>query len=489
MVGVEGTTVGGYIIERQLGKGGMGTVYSARHPRLPRVDAVKILSEERSGDPHFRARFLREAEVAARLQHPNLVAVRDRGEQDGRLWIAMQYVEGVDVGVLITRGPAVLDVARAVHILTEAARGLDELHRAGLLHRDVKPANLLVAAQPGGPDRVLVTDFGIARAADDSTTLAGAGGIAATLAYAAPEQISGAAVDRRADVYALGATLYHMLAGTIPFPRNSPGSAMYAHLHEPPPRPSARNPRVPKAFDAVIARAMAKRPSDRYDSCGALAEAAAAALNGDRSPRRAWRGVLAAAAFALVLVLLGAGWIVSARETPSVAGPHLPVADSVDPAQWGAYAYMVEALPELLPAFPFGTGYQDLAVCYPLATTADTISLDASAPVGHLFCLGDRDPAESVEVYCNADRSPMGPNRSFAKVEGDQSWTRRSGSGHVFWGSDLYSGTGTFLDGKTWGVLEVYFNDPARNFCRVRVIGAGPTGTILRDRWWADAPL
>ncbi|GAB2631789.1 serine/threonine-protein kinase [Nocardia goodfellowii] len=487
MVGVEGTTFGGYIIERRLGSGGMGTVYAARHPRLSRVDAVKILSEQRGGDPEFRARFLREAEIAARLQHPNLVAVRDRGDQDGRLWIAMQYVEGPDLGALIKRGPAVLDIPRAVHILTEAAQGLDELHRAGLLHRDVKPANILIAEQPGGPDRVLVTDFGIARAADDSTTLAGPGGVTATLAYAAPEQISGAPVDRRADVYALGATLYHMLTGTVPYPRNSPGSVMYAHLHEPPPRPSQRNPQVTKAFDTVIATAMAKRPDDRYDSCGALAAAAAAALSGRRAAGRGRRG-LAAALLTVLATTAAAVWFVRAQETTPAAARHHPVADSVDPAQWGVYAYMPEAFPRLLPPFPYGSGYQDLSACVPQAEAVDSL-LDSAVPVGELFCLGDRNPAESVQVFCNADRSPMGPSRSYAKAEGDEHWSRPSGTGHVFWGSDLYSGTGTFLDGKVWGVLDVYFDDPARNFCRVRVVGEGPTGTVLRDRWWANAPL
>lgn len=145
---VDGAVFAGYRIERRLGAGGMGTVFLVQHPRLPRRDALKILADSHLDDPEFRARFLREAEIAAWLQHPNLVAVRDRGEQDGRLWITMQYVDGVDVAELIRRGQAGLDPARAVRIVTEAARGLDEIHRAGLLHRDVKPANILVAPSP-----------------------------------------------------------------------------------------------------------------------------------------------------------------------------------------------------------------------------------------------------------------------------------------------------------------------------------------------------
>ncbi|TQM32250.1 serine/threonine-protein kinase [Nocardia bhagyanarayanae] len=491
---VEGTTFAGYRIERRLGSGGMGTVYAAAHPRLPRTDALKVLSDARADDPEFRARFLREAELAARLQHPNLVAVRDRGEHEGRLWIAMQYVEGVDLTELIRRGPAVLDPARAVRILAQAAQGLDEIHRAGLLHRDVKPANILVAERPDGPDRVLVTDFGIARGADDAATLTGSGSFAATLAYAAPEQLGGGAVDRRADVYALGCTLYQMLTGSVPFPRHSPGSVLYAHLHEPAPRPSLRNPRLPKAFDDVIANAMAKLPDDRYDSCGELAAAARSALStpaGSSRRRNRRAALVAAAALAVLAVGVPAVWFGTGGDgaASTANDDHRPVAASVEPAQWGAYAYIAQTFPELLPSWPFGAGYQDVSTCAPLDERGENRSLDASVPVARLFCLGDGDPVESVQVTCNADRSPIGPSRSFARVEGDEHWSRPSGTGHIFWGSELYSGTGTFLDGQTWGVLEVYFDDPSRNFCKLRVVGAGPSGAGLRDRWWSDAPL
>ncbi|MBF6170493.1 serine/threonine-protein kinase [Nocardia blacklockiae] len=490
----EDAAFAGYRIERKLGAGGMGTVYLAQHPRLPRKDAVKVLADAHASDAAFRARFLREAEIAARLQHPNLVAIRDRGEHEGRLWIAMQYVEGGDLAQLIRRGPAVLDVARVVRIVSEVAAGLDEIHRAGLLHRDVKPANILIAEQPGGADRVLVTDFGIARPADDSTTLAGTGGLSATLAYAAPEQISGEPVDRRADVYALGCTLYQMLTGTVPFPRNSAGSVMYAHLHEPPPRPSRRNPRVPAGFDAVVAKAMAKKPADRFASCGELAAAAQAAAAGHGAPsRRPVRLGLLAAALAVVVVvtaIAGYGLVHSGSDNSTRAADRRPVTGTIEPSAWGTYAYIPQTFPDLLPPMPNGVGYQEMAGCAPIIERGENGDLDKPVPVGHLLCLGNLDPVLELDVYCNADRSPIAPVRSFAVVEGDESWTRPSGSGHLFWGVENYLDIASpRLRKRALGVLEVYFDDPGRNHCRLEVIGDATTGAEVRRLWWTDAPL
>ncbi|MFJ1455910.1 serine/threonine-protein kinase [Nocardia sp. N2S4-5] len=488
----EHASFAGYRIERKLGSGAMGTVYLAQHPRLPRKDAVKVLAESHADDAAFRARFLREAEIAAGLQHPNLVAVRDRGEDEGRLWIAMQYVDGGDLGDLIRRGPAVLDVARVVRILSEAAEGLDEIHRAGLLHRDVKPANILVAEQPGGADRVLVTDFGIARPADDSTTLAGPGGLSATLAYAAPEQLSGEPVDHRADIYALGCTLYQMLTGSVPFPRHSPGSVMYAHLHEPPPRPSERNPRIPAAFDPVVAKAMAKKPGDRFATCGELAAAARAAAAGHGTAgRRPGRMVALAAVVALVVVVAAVVYGLRSSESgvPSRAD-HRPVTGTIEPSQWGTYAYIPQTFPDLLPPSPYGVGYQELTSCTPILAGGEVGDLDAAVPVGHLLCLGNLDPALQVDVTCNADRSPIAPNRSFAAVEGDEAWARPTGTGHLFWGTENFTGSpAERLNRPAVGVLDVYFDDPDRNFCRMHVLGDVTTGAELRRLWWPEAPL
>ncbi|WP_316576348.1 serine/threonine-protein kinase [Nocardia canadensis] len=275
-----GASLAGYRIERRLGGGGMGAVYLARHPRLPRRDALKVLDARLAVEPTFRARFEREADLAARLRHPNVVQIFDRGVDGDRLWIAMQFVDGLDAAQLLRHGLAILTPERAVRIVAEAAKGLDYAHRQGLLHRDIKPANLLIARTDDGADEVLVTDFGIARSMGETTSLTSAGSVLGTLAYAAPEQLEGEPLDVRTDVYALGGTLYELLTGFVPFQRDSPAAMISAHLIEAPPRPSAGNPALPPAMDAVIARAMAKNPRDRFASCGELADAAVAALAG-----------------------------------------------------------------------------------------------------------------------------------------------------------------------------------------------------------------
>ncbi|RBO82951.1 serine/threonine-protein kinase [Nocardia puris] len=273
-----GDEFAGYRIVRRIGGGGMGVVYLAEHPRLPRRDALKVLDAELAADAEFRARFEREAELAARLEHPNVVSIYDTGTEGDLLWISMRYVDGADGAQLLERGP--LPPVRAVGIVAAAARGLDEAHRRGLLHRDVKPANILISRADDGSDAVRITDFGIARSMEASTSLTSTGGVLATFAYAAPEQLAGAPLDHRADVYSLGCTLYQFLTGSAPFTGRGPAAVMHAHLYEPPPRPSATVPGVPPGLDDVIARAMAKNPGARFGTCGELAAAAQRALAG-----------------------------------------------------------------------------------------------------------------------------------------------------------------------------------------------------------------
>ncbi|MEU9805677.1 serine/threonine-protein kinase [Mycobacterium sp. NPDC050853] len=265
-----GTVVSGYQVERVLGRGGMGTVYLAANPNLQRPEALKILNAQASRDPSFRARFMREASLAASLDHPNIVTVHNRGETpEGDLWIAMQYVQGSDAHSESVNGRMTLN--RAIHIVGEVAKALDYLHARGLVHRDVKPANILISA---GDRRIMLGDFGVTRALDDSNTVTSAGNVTATIGYAAPEVLSGAAVDGRADVYALGCTLFRMLTGQPPF--GSGGSLpaiINAHLSAPPPRIS-QFAAVPESMDALIAKAMAKNPADRYQSAGEFALAA-----------------------------------------------------------------------------------------------------------------------------------------------------------------------------------------------------------------------
>ncbi|MGI5216977.1 serine/threonine-protein kinase [Nocardia sp. CA-290969] len=513
-----GTVVGGYRIERVLGGGGMGTVYLVAHPRLPRQDALKVLAPEHGADPEFRARFLREAELLARLDHPNIVAIRDRGVQDEFLWLAMQFVDGIDAAELLRRNPGGLAPAVVAHIAREVAQGLDEAHRAGLLHRDVKPANILLEPRPGGPDRVYVTDFGIARPAE-GTSLTETGTVLATLAYAAPEQLRGAAVDARADVYALGCTLYELLVGTKPFPHGDAVAVMRAHLAETPPRPSVADPRLPVAVDEVFATALAKDPAHRYPSCGALARAVAEAISPgtagtpppasknhpaaspDRPfvprplpdltpppPARRSALLLAGAAVALVLVVVVGVVVLSGGGDPpgsegTAAGVTTPTVAGPGPATWGQYSAVVAEFPDLLPPAPISGGYQGLR-CEPV--NQEAVRIEISQPLDSMIrlgCDGNRDPLVVLSVLCNANRTPTGI-RAFSYMTNvrEEAWERPSGRGRLIWGDSRLD------SGRQVGDLLVQFDDPERNFCSLLVSG-GASGQELVDRWWRDAPV
>ncbi|AYF76637.1 serine/threonine protein kinase [Nocardia yunnanensis] len=273
-----GTIVGGYRVERVLGSGGMGTVYLAKHPQLPRMDALKVLSVDLTTNEEFRGRFEREANVVAGMDHPNIVAVHNRGEENGQLWIAMQYVEGTDASAELKRDPAAMSPLRALSIVTQIGRGLDYAHRRGLLHRDVKPANFLLSTVAGEDERALLADFGVAKSAEDTVELTQTGSFVATIAYAPPEQLSGQPLDHRADIYSLGCAFFKLLTGRNPYPATQPALVMMGHLHEPPPRATDVNPHLPAALDQVFAKVMAKQPADRFNSCREFTEAATAAL-------------------------------------------------------------------------------------------------------------------------------------------------------------------------------------------------------------------
>ncbi len=272
-----GWVFAGYRIERLLGAGGMGTVYLARDPDLPRSDALKVLSPELSRDPDFRARFIREADVASSLDHPNIVSIHRRGEFEGQLWIAMQFVDGTDADAALRAGT--MTPARAVHIISEVGKALDYAHQRGVVHRDIKPANFLLSGPPGPDERALLGDFGIARALDD-VGLTGTGSVTATVAYAAPEVLAGQPFDGRADLYSLACTLFRLLTGRAPFATtNGSAAVMAAHLHAAPPKVTDVAPSLSTQMDQVIAIAMAKDPAQRFNSARSLAEAAGAALN------------------------------------------------------------------------------------------------------------------------------------------------------------------------------------------------------------------
>jgi serine/threonine-protein kinase len=266
-----GTTFGKYQITRLLGRGGGGAVYEAYDTGKGRTVALKILAEEYSDSATFRTRFQRESQAAAVLQEPHVIPIHDWGEIDGSLYIDMRLVQGETLLDLIAEGP--LEPSRAVGIIGQVAAALDAAHAQGLIHRDVKPQNIVVTPA----DFVYLVDFGIAEAKGDPR-LTTAGTQIGTLNYMAPERISGEVSTPAVDVYSLACVLYESLTGDPPFEGDNLEQLVAAHIALPPPRPSAANPRVPAALDDVVARGMAKHPDDRYGTAGALGRAAQRAL-------------------------------------------------------------------------------------------------------------------------------------------------------------------------------------------------------------------
>ena len=273
-----GDEFAGYRIERQLGRGGMGILYLALEPGLERRVALKLILPEAAADEVFARRFAEESRIAASIEHPNVVPIYAAGEEGGVPFIAMRFVAGSDLGRRLARERR-LEPAAAVELIAQIGNGLDAIHAAGLVHRDVKPANVLLGGGEGA-EHAYITDFGVARNVATNTGLTQTGRFVGTLDYVAPEQISGGEVDARADVYALGCLLYKLLTGEVPFPREAEAARLYAHLHDPPPAPSLLAPGVSMALDDVVARAMSKQPGDRYPSAGDLGRSAAAALSG-----------------------------------------------------------------------------------------------------------------------------------------------------------------------------------------------------------------
>jgi YVTN family beta-propeller protein len=315
---LEGTSVGIYEVRTWIGRGGMGEVYLARDTRLGRPVALKVLPERFVLDERFRERLLRESRLAASLDHPNVVPVYDAGEADGRLFIAMRYVDGVDLKALL-RDSAPLAPERVIDIVGQLAEALDAAHQRGLVHRDVKPSNVLLDQQ-GDRDHAYLADFGLTH----SPAAAGPtdGQFMGTVDYVAPEQIRGDVVDGRADQYALGCLLFECLTGSLPFRDRSEVAAIFAHLQEPPPVASERREALPPAVDAVLARAMAKEPEQRFDSCRELVAATHDALGLGAMPRRRARWLVPLLALAVVVSAVAAVALAVGRGGPaSPTGP------------------------------------------------------------------------------------------------------------------------------------------------------------------------
>jgi predicted Ser/Thr protein kinase len=312
---VAGPDLAGYRSEELIGRGGMGEVYRATDLRLGRPVALKVLAAPVAEDDRLRERLLRESRIAASLDHPNVIPVYEAGEQDGRLFIAMRYVPGGDLKDLLSREGA-LAPARAVAIGEQLAGALDAAHRSGLVHRDVKPSNVLLNTEDGR-EHCYLADFGLTQSASERGVTEGH--FMGSVAYVAPEQIRGDEVDGRADQYALACLLFECLTGTVPYGARSDVAALFAHLEEPLPAASDRRAELSPTVDAVLQRAMAKDPDDRFASCGDLTSAAAGALELRARGRLSRSGLIAVAAVLVAAAAIAVALVAGGRESASPA--------------------------------------------------------------------------------------------------------------------------------------------------------------------------
>jgi serine/threonine protein kinase len=378
-----GEEVAGYRVIECVGRGGMGRVYRAVQPRLERVVALKLIRPEIAAEEAFRARFRREAQLAASVDHPNVLPVYEADEADGLLFVAMRWVEGPDLRrVLRTEGP--LAPTRAVHIVAQLAEALEAAHRIGLVHRDVKPANVLIEG-----DRLYLSDFGLARSLGAPDEMTATAGFVGTIDYAAPEVLDGAPMSSSADIYALGCLLFETLTGSVPYPAETLLAKLHAHAIAAPPKPSELRPELPVAFDAVVHRALDKNPARRFASARELAHAARSALETqpvDGAVRRARRhhvkeaafaGAVALAAAAVALVALLASGERHATKPPARHGT-----SALHDSRFPAPAHTASS------TAPARSGPAALAVCDPdFAGPPGT----CRTPKGEIEQLGDKD--------------------------------------------------------------------------------------------------
>jgi serine/threonine protein kinase/DNA-binding SARP family transcriptional activator len=419
-----GTEVAGYRIERTLGRSGMSVVYLAEHDWLQRKVALKVLAPQLAEDERFRDRFVRESRLAASLDHPNVIPIFEAGASGGDLFIAMRYVEGTDLRTLLREGGP-LEPGRAVAIIRQVAAALDAAHEQGLVHRDVKPGNVLLARQRGSEagGHVYLSDFGLTKRSASDSGITGTGQFVGTLDYAAPEQFKGGTPDERTDVYSLGCVLFECLTGEPPFTSENDAGLMYAHLQEPPPSVTRSKPGLPRAIDGVVAKAMAKAPLDRYSAAGALANEAAHALgvagdasSGVTSQQRAFRPVLPAIAVAVALL---AGIVLasvfrnesqqvaeeSPASSPAVANP------TPDPAFRTVHRPLEPEEERLLSSIPEGESSDCLPLDRPEPVQGELAALVCHA--GDVEVLYELFPTQSdmnnaIQAGVNSHQAPKG---------------------------------------------------------------------------------
>jgi serine/threonine-protein kinase len=270
---VPGSQLAGYVIEEQVGAGGMAVVFRARDGVLGRLTALKVLSPTLSADQEFRTRFLQESRAVASVEEPHIIPVYGAGEVDGVLYIATKFVSGGDLGNVLRQAGGTLEPARAAMFIEQVASALDAAHAAGLVHRDVKPGNILVDSVPGRGEHAYLSDFGLSKRAMAASGLTATGTFLGTPDYCAPEQIKGLPVDGRADQYSLACMAFALLAGDLPFRRQESMATLFAHLNDPVPPLARYRGGFPPGTDAVLARGLAKEPHDRYERCGEFAAA------------------------------------------------------------------------------------------------------------------------------------------------------------------------------------------------------------------------
>ena len=505
-----GTVVGGYTVRRKLGGGGMGAVYLVRHPTLPRDVALKVLHPGLSATPAMRSRFEREAELLSRLSHPNIVDVLDRGQQGDLLWMSMQFVSGPDVAAVLEEQGA-MPPERALSIVAAVGDALDHAHACGLLHRDVKPANILLAQLPGGGERVMLTDFGIGRDMAESSALTQTGEVVASFAYAAPEQLTGGPLDGRADVYSLGAVLFELLTGRRAIDAETLPALLYAVVNAPPPDVRAVRPDLPPALSAVLARALDKDPARRFRSCADLVAAARACwpvrppasetvVGRSTPPSPPWhtgqaerprRGRLLAGVGVGLAVALVVAPSPDCRSMEDRPGPgrrirtdwrhdvdrHVVVGGAGRRCRrLGRGAVHRRRLPSLLPATPDGEGW-DGGTCAPTAFAEDVhadVGITCQYPngitaeVAHYPDIATRDARRAELEGADASDSPAG------------------------WGTDGSTRAGIRLfseDNPDFLWQWIMFNQQDKAQYVVVLEWTGHTQAELDDEWFSRAPF